>query len=362
MRRICHVTSVHSRYDGRIFQKECRSLAAAGYEVHLLVADDKEDEVVNNVHIHSLGQQYDSRIKRILFAPKQIYKKAREINAEVYHLHDPELLRIARKLERKKKVVFDSHEASAEQIRIKTYLSPYVRKLVAALYKKYERHVLKYISAVIFPCLYEGKDYFEGNYKKLVYIDNLPLVDGGIEVSEYKSREGYSCYVGALSEARGINQIIQAAEKAQMKLVVAGRGMDLTYSESQYLEFRGFVARKEAEKIIGDSSIGLCVLQNNGQYGKAWNLPTKICEYMMAGIPIVMSDFSYYKKMNEKYGFGICVPPNDVEAIAEALIYLRNHKLEAEEMGKRGRKLVLTELNWKREEEKLLELYNDLLS
>ena len=39
--RVCHMTSAHPRADTRIFVKECRSLAVAGYEVVLVVADDK---------------------------------------------------------------------------------------------------------------------------------------------------------------------------------------------------------------------------------------------------------------------------------------------------------------------------------
>ena len=49
--RIAHVTTVHPRDDIRIFRKECLSLAAAGYETHLVVGDGLGDELRDGVHI-----------------------------------------------------------------------------------------------------------------------------------------------------------------------------------------------------------------------------------------------------------------------------------------------------------------------
>ena len=54
MKNICHITTVHSRYDTRIFFKECISLTKL-YKVFLIVADGLGDEVKNNVHIYDIG-------------------------------------------------------------------------------------------------------------------------------------------------------------------------------------------------------------------------------------------------------------------------------------------------------------------
>ena len=54
--KIVHISSVHPRYDVRIFYKECMSLASQPlHEVHLLIADGKGDELKNTVHIHDVG-------------------------------------------------------------------------------------------------------------------------------------------------------------------------------------------------------------------------------------------------------------------------------------------------------------------
>ena len=44
-RSVIHLISVHIRYDTRIFIKMCSSLVETGYDVSLIVADGKGDEI-----------------------------------------------------------------------------------------------------------------------------------------------------------------------------------------------------------------------------------------------------------------------------------------------------------------------------
>jgi glycosyltransferase involved in cell wall biosynthesis len=80
-------------------------------------------------------------------------------------------------------------------------------------------------------------------------------------------------------------------------------------------------------------------------------------EYMAAGIPVVASAFPLWKSIVEKSGCGVCVDPQDVNAVAGAIKYLLAHEAEAEAMGARGREAVMNEYNWKNESGKLVELY-----
>ena len=45
MLNICHITTVHTRYDIRIFWKECLALSKAGNDVRLIVCDKQKDEI-----------------------------------------------------------------------------------------------------------------------------------------------------------------------------------------------------------------------------------------------------------------------------------------------------------------------------
>ena len=108
--KVCHLTTVHIQNDSRIFHKECKSLAKNGIETILLVVNG-ESTTVDGVRIVSVDFESKGRINRILQAGKAICEKAIEINADIYHLHDPELLRIISKLKKatNAKIVFDAH-------------------------------------------------------------------------------------------------------------------------------------------------------------------------------------------------------------------------------------------------------------
>lgn len=82
-----------------------------------------------------------------------VYLEAMKINADIYKLHDPELLRIGLRMKRNgKKVIFDSHENYREQIKEKKYIPKWIRKGIVFLYGCFENYIVKKIDGVIMPC------------------------------------------------------------------------------------------------------------------------------------------------------------------------------------------------------------------
>ena len=104
MKRVVNLTSAHPRLDTRIFVKICSSLAKAGYDVSLVVADGKSYEEKNKVKIFDVGKA-SGRLSRMLKSSALVYKKALKLNADIYHIHDPELLPYAYLLKLKGKIV-----------------------------------------------------------------------------------------------------------------------------------------------------------------------------------------------------------------------------------------------------------------
>ena len=151
MNKICHFTSVHPIDDIRIFHKECVSLAANGYDVTLIACGENAfEDVVEGVKRISLSVPVKNRLQRFFKRSKAVYKKAIEVNADIYHFHDPELIPIGLKLKKNwKKVIFDSHEDVPNQILAKEWLPSFIRKLVSFVYRKYETMAVKKFDGLI---------------------------------------------------------------------------------------------------------------------------------------------------------------------------------------------------------------------
>lgn len=88
--------------------------------------------------------------------------------------------------------------------------------------------------------------------------------------------------------------------------------------------------------------------------------PTKLFEYMAAGVPVVASDFPLWRSIVDGAGCGLLVDPADPQQIADAIDWLIDHPEEAARMGENGRRAAHDTYNWQGEASKLRALYAKL--
>lgn len=364
--KVAHLTSVHQRHDTRILLKECQSLAANGCDVSLIVADGEGDATVANVNIIDLGKS-SGRWQRILLAPRKVYLKALVLDADIYHLHDPELLPIGIKLKKQgKKVIFDAHEDFPKQLLSKPYLPAWIKKPLALLASWYEEWACRRLDAIVAATPFI-RDKFLQSHQLVVDINNFPILGELISDKSEQTSADRVCYVGGMDEVRGIRQMVQAMSFVEpgIKLTLAGKFRegplrnelenDTAWSR---VDAVGFLNRQQVRGIYQKSFAGLVVLHPIANYLDA--LPVKMFEYMSAGIPVIASDFPLWKEIIEGNHCGICVDPLDSEGIAEAINYLHRNPNIADQMGMNGQKAVAEKYNWQQEEKKLLDVYQKL--
>ena len=113
--------------------------------------------------------------------------------------------------------------------------------------------------------------------------------------------------------------------------------------------------------VLEEANVGASTLLHVGQYDKIDTFPTKVYDYMAMELPVIISNTAYAQQMNEKYHFAICVNPEDPDEIVNAILWLRDHPQQAVEMGKNGRKAIEEEFNWKKESERLIAFYQQLI-
>ena len=365
--KICHLTSAHPRFDIRIYQKECLSLSKK-YNVSLVVADGQGSTNVNGINIIDVGKS-KSRQDRFINTSNKVYKAALKLNADVYHLHDPELLLIALKLKKKGCVViFDAHEDLPKQILSKHYLNTHIAKFISISMKYYENYVCAKLDAIV-TATPSIRDKFKKFAKKSIDINNYPLLGELQSIDkDWSSILDEIAYVGGISRIRGIQQAIDALDmtKTDIKLNLVGRfSDDKTYKLAQgssgwsYVNELGQLDREQVKRVLEKSVAGLVTFLPVPNHIDAQ--PNKMFEYMSAGIPVIGSNYPLWVSIIEGNECGICVDPENPKAIAQAIDELVSNKDLAEAMGKNGIKAVNEKYNWAIEEKKLFKLYDELL-
>lgn len=361
--KICHLTSVHPPFDIRIFHKECRTLAAAGYDVTLLAAHTS-DETVDGVKIKAVRQN-SSRWSRATRTVWEVYRLALIEDADIYHIHDFELIPVALALKLKgKKIIYDSHEDFPRQNLSREWIPPVLRKPVAVVTEYFENAFVRFFDAVVGATPHISRR-FAGLGCKVTTINNYPFLTSRPKEKKSACNPPRVCYVGAVSKARGIFEIVSAIEQTNNNLVIVGiidgqiHDKLITMPGWQKVVHKGFLPHEEVAGVLGDCIAGLVVLHPHENY--IYSQPTKMYEYMAAGIPVIASNFPLWCNVIDRCNCGVCVDPLNPEEVAAAIQWLTDHPEEARRMGANGRLAVEQYYNWEVEAKSLLGLYENLL-
>ncbi|MBV6417029.1 MAG: hypothetical protein CMLOHMNK_01662 [Steroidobacteraceae bacterium] len=365
MKRIVHMTSVHSRGDTRIALKECKAVLRAGFECILIVADGKGDELANGVQVMDVGAA-TSRPSRMTKIALRVGKLAKALNAHAYHFHDPELIPVGLALRRTgKTVIYDVHEDVPADILSKPWIPAWQRRIVSASFGRFETHAIRKMSAVVtaWPYLREK---FQTLNPQVVDIVNYAVDDELFIDVPWCSRPRDVCYVGGISNIRGIFELMTALESCDARLILGGDFHERETEERvrsmsawNRVNYLGFLDRRGFAQAMARCRVGLVTFLPEPNHLNA--MPNKLFEYMSAGLPVIASNFPRWREIVEGHRCGICVDPRDPREISQAILRLVSDSGEAEQMGANGRKAVLSTFNWSTEEQRLIDLYERLL-
>jgi glycosyltransferase involved in cell wall biosynthesis len=366
--KVIHLTSVHPARDTRIFHKECRSLAEAGFEV-VLIAGHEQDEVVNGIQIKAIVKP-NRRLGRMTTGVWRIYQEALRQNGDLYHFHDPELIPVGLLLRRRgKRVIYDIHEDLPRDIYTKHYLPHWVRGPVSKVAEKLENASSRHFAALV-PATPTIAERFRTLNPNNVVLRNYPVLQDRSTASvPLRERPLTIAYAGLISRERGILELITALgllpDRLPVRLTLAGQFVtDSLLREASSLpgwrrvDYVGFVNPETVPSLLANCRAGMVVLRPEPSFIDS--LPTKLFEYMAAGIPVIASDFPMWRRIVEASQCGVLVNPLDPREISRSVEYLMSHSDACETMGLRGRAALEKQYNWNCEREKLFSLYRKL--
>jgi glycosyltransferase involved in cell wall biosynthesis len=366
------LTSVHAASDVRILYKECRSLVRAGHDVTLVAPHPHDDELLG-VRIKAVRGSRERRLTRWTGMLWRIYREAVRLDADVYHLHDPELLLVGLLLRRRGRlVIYDAHEDLPRTISTKPYVPKALQAPLVVLTDFLERAGARRCSAVVAATPTIGQRFAKINPRTCVVRNYVVLEEWqSSDQVPWPERPAAVVYVGGITWDRGLREMVEAIRllpsKLGARLLLAGAySPESVRSDASGLpgwnnvEELGVLGRGQVASLLGRVRAGIVALHPTPNYMAS--LPIKLFEYMAAGLPLVASDFPVLREIVNASTCGILVDPTNPAAIAAGIAFLLTHPREAEDMGQRGRKAVEMEYSWRTEEQQLLDLYARLQS
>lgn len=357
---IFHITSVHQRYDTRIFKKECISLARHGHKVFLIVCDGLGNEVKEGVTIIDIGVSNKmGRLKRFRILPNMIYQylMTQKDKIDYVHFHDPELIFIGKNLVKNDiKVIYDVHEHVPNQILSKPYLPKFSRKLISWIVNKIEMKLSRRFFAII-SVTDELVNRFLKINKNVFLLRNFPVLSSFPD-PDFSQKTGGFLYAGGVTRIRGALEMSLATTLNKIPLDIYGpvdSDISNQFNANQFCHVYGTVEQSVLFEKYRKASVGIILLHKVPNY--IVSSPNKLFEYMVAGMGVIASDIPMWKEIVESCRCGICVNPYNIDEIANAMMYMKEHPEETKQMGMNGRKAVIEKYSWESEEPTLLSIY-----
>lgn len=381
MLRVCHISTVHPTFDQRIFHRECWSLQQAGYETHLIVQHDDEQTLVDGIHIHGVdhfrkskpGMHLLRRLRRLWRA----LRLASRLDADIYHLHDPELILVGLwlKLRGHGIVIFDCHENNVAYIKQKHFLPGVVRALLVPLMALIERLAARYFDAIITADSGVADIYRLHYGAQLVQvIHNFPRLDLFLDTESTATATPKTVdlvYHGSipryhLTVAFNVARELKA-RGYHVTWLFFGSGVSAEWVEAE-LEGYGLkdvftydpnrIPHEQVADRVRQARIGFIPLPDLPKFQH--NIPTKLFEYMALQMPIVLSDLPPSRPFVGDGQAAFMVHPSDYDAYADAIQHLLEDDTLRQRMGQVGYERVTMTYNWDAESKHLIHLYQAL--
>jgi glycosyltransferase involved in cell wall biosynthesis len=366
MTRVCHITTVHQVYDHRILHKECLSLRSAGYEV-TLIAPHEGDTVVDGVFVVALPAAARNRLERMAQRPRAAYRAAIDLDADLYHFHDPEFLPYGVRLARRgKRVIYDAHEDVPVQIRHKEWIPGPARAATARAFAAFEAECVARLAGVVTPSVV-ALDRLRARQPRTILVANYPRLDEIRPAACWDDRDRAACYVGGITPVRGARELVAAMAHAEAELRLAGvfvppdLRLELERSPGwRRVRYLGRLDRDAVAALLAAVKVGVIPLRPIANYVDAY--PVKLFEYLAAGLPVVATDVPRWRALLEAHGCGVCVPYGSPALLGAAIARLLDDEEAARAMGERARRAAEEHYSWETQAAALVALYDELLA
>jgi len=369
--RVAHVSVVHRPDDPRIFERECRTLADAGYDVTYL-APGAGAGFVDGVHLVDLPRR--SRSRRWLTSGP-LLEHLHRLQPDVVHVHDPELLTLFPMLRSLVgDLVYDMHEYVGQSVAGKYYIPSRLRPAAARATVAGQRALVSLADGVV-AVVDEQFDQLGArpdlritlpNYPRLSrFRDPTPLAD---MVAEERLK---LIYVGSLTRQRGVALMLDVLEQVPEAVLYLGGSFPNPEFEREVearaggplsgrLHLLGRIPPADVPDRLAGADVVWVPAQPTSQYNRP-TVATKLYEGMSVGLAVLVSDLPGRGDVVRSEECGLAVEPT-VAGHLEGVRRLLADRAATRQMGERGRAAVAARYCWEAVEHRLVDFYAELLT
>lgn len=174
-------------------------------------------------------------------------------------------------------------------------------------------------------------------------------------------------YQGAVNEARGLIQLIDAMKNIPARLIIAGTGNTFEETQAHLIQqnlghkiiMTGNIRPEVLKHLTNHCYIGINLVENTG-LNQYYSLANKYFDYIMASKPQVSMNYPEYKRVNDTYDIALLIDNVEVPAIENAINQLLNNAALYQRLANNCINAA-SQLNWEKESEKLVTFWKSIL-
>jgi glycosyltransferase involved in cell wall biosynthesis len=370
--RVLHLSVVHRPDDPRIHERECRTLARAGYQVMYLVPGARRSRDDAGVLLAPLPVR--GRTTRFL-SSVEITKALRALRPDVLHVHDPELLTLFPAVRAfVPRLVYDMHEYVPEAVAGKHYIPEAVRPLASRATATAQKSLAALAHGVVV-VTDEQLQALGARPALRCVLPNYPRLerfDGAEPLPDLAADPRLKLiYVGSLSHSRGAAQMLDVMEQlaaADAVLYLGGTFASpaieqevrrrLAEGLDDRVRLLGRVAPADLPRYLAAADVVWVPSQPDRQYSHP-TMPTKLLEGMAVGLAALVSDMAGRGDLVRRESCGLAVPPG-ARGHLDGVRRLLADRPALAEMGARGRSAVRRAYSWEAVQGDLVDFYGSL--
>jgi glycosyltransferase involved in cell wall biosynthesis len=205
--------------------------------------------------------------------------------------------------------------------------------------------------------------------QKYYSVDNILIIENGVDDKKFfpsNNKSNYILYVGRLSYAKGLFELLNSAKqicnKYDVKFYIVGKGelekklkeKLITEGLEKNVKLLGSLNHDKLINIYQKASIFLFLSKYEG-------FPTVVLEAMSSGLPVLVSDIDAHKNFIENCKNGILIKKGSTNDAVKKISLLLDDENLRNTLGKNARKTVEEKFTWDIISHKFEKVYRNMI-